>query len=89
MNEEKAESTEHNEHGTQAVVVEEPKAPEMTAAGLRIYPTSFTPAKAHIETSRIPTAKLSGLEIEVAHVVIFVLLTVFLFIGMWKRAGQR
>jgi hypothetical protein len=65
------------------------RLPETNADGVKIYPTSFLPAKAHMEPSRIPTAKLSGLGIEVSHVIIFLLLTVFLFIGMWKRPGQR
>lgn len=67
----------------------EPKLPETDANGIKVYPTSFLPAKSHMEISRIPTAKMSGFEIEVSHVVIFVLLTVFLFIGMWKRPGAR
>lgn len=66
-----------------------PKEPETTPAGLKVYPTSFLPAKSHIEPSRIPTAKMSGLTIEVSHVLIFVLLTVFLFLGMWKKSGHR
>jgi hypothetical protein len=66
-------------------------APEATvnSQGLKVYPTSFLPAKSHMEPSRIPTAKLSGLGIEVTHVVIFLVLTVFLFIGMWKRPNHR
>lgn len=67
----------------------QPREAEMTASGIKVYPTSFVPAKAYMEPSRIPTAKLSGLEIEVVHVIIFVLLTVFLFIGMWKRPNHR
>ena len=66
-----------------------PKAPEVTPEGIKIYPTSFLPAKSYMETSRIPTAKLSGLEIEISHVVIFFLLTFFLFIGMWKKPNSR
>jgi hypothetical protein len=92
MNETKTENTEHTEQhtGHEAVVVDEtPKGPEMTADGLKLYPTSFLPQKSHMEPSRIPTAKMSGFEIEVAHVVIFFILTIGLFYSMWKRPNKR
>lgn len=66
-----------------------PQEATINSQGLKVYPTSFLPAKSHIEPSRIPTAKLSGLGIEVSHVVIFLVLTVFLFWGMWKRPNHR
>lgn len=84
------ETTEHSEHhAAPAAAVEMPKEPELTKDGLKIYPTSFLPQKSHIEPSRIPTARMSGLEIEVAHVVIFFLLTIALFYSMWKRPNKR
>ena len=88
MNETKTENTEHaTEH---AVVAQElPKEPETTEAGLKIYPISFLPEKSHMEPSRIPTAKMTGLQIEVAHVIIFFALTIALFYSMWKRPNKR
>lgn len=66
-----------------------PVVPEVLANGVKVYPTSFIPLKAPIEPSRLPTAQMSNLQIEVIHVIIFVLLTVGLFIGMWKRPNLR
>jgi hypothetical protein len=82
-------TVEHAEHAEAAPVQEQPKLPETTPDGTKVYPTSFLPAKSHMEVSRIPTAKLTGFEIEVTHVVIFVLLTVFLFIGMWRKSSAK
>jgi hypothetical protein len=59
------------------------------APAVKVYPTSFLPSKAHLESTRIPTLKMSGLGIEVSHVIIFIGLTIFLFIGIWKRPNHR
>nr|BDT28813.1 hypothetical protein BHI3_22790 [Bacteriovorax sp. HI3] len=67
----------------------QPPEPEVNADGIKIYPTSFIPAKAHMEPSRVPTAKMTGLQIEVLHVVIFFVLTIGLFISMWKKPNER
>lgn len=88
MNETKTENTEHSAEHT-VVAQELPKEPETTEAGLKIYPTSFLPEKSLMEPSRIPTAKMSGFEIEVIHVVIFIGLIFFLFLGMWKHPNKR
>ena len=84
-------NTENTEHTTeQAVVAQEVvKDFETTPAGLRIFPTSFLPQKSIMETSRIPTAKMTGFQIEVVHVVIFIALTFFLFYTNWKRPNKR
>lgn len=77
---------------TKSVKVEElpqPPQPEITASGVKIYPTSFVPVKAPMEPSRLPTTVMTGLQIEVIHVVIFFLLTFVLFMGMWKRPNSR
>lgn len=66
-----------------------PKELETTPGGLKVYPTSFLPEKSHIEPSRIPTAKMTGFQIEVAHVIIFFALTIGLFYSMWKRPNKR
>jgi hypothetical protein len=92
MNETKTENTEQAQNATghaAEVVQVMPKEPETTAEGLKVYPTSFLPQKSHMEPSRIPTAKMSGLEIEVIHVIIFFILTIGLFYSMWKRPNKR
>lgn len=85
----KTENTEHATGHAAEVAQEMPKEPETTPEGLKIYPTSFLPQKSHMEPSRIPTAKMSGFEIEVAHVIIFFILTIGLFYSMWKRPNKR
>lgn len=84
MSENKTENSEH-----QQIAQVTPKKMETTASGGKIFPTSFLPEKSHMEPSRIPTAKMTGFQIEVIHVILFFLLTFALFYGMWKRAGSR
>jgi hypothetical protein len=76
-------------HHQEAVVVELPKGPTVNENGVMIYPTSFIPTKAHMDASRIPTEMISGLQIEVIHVIIFLILTFGLFYSMWKRPNVR
>lgn len=66
-----------------------PPEPVTNENGVTIYPTSFMPAKAQMDPSRIPTALMSGLSIEVIHVVLFFLITWVLFVSMWKKPNQR
>ena len=66
-----------------------PPGPTVTAEGIKVYPTSFLPVKSQMEPSRVPKTIMTGLQIEVIHVIIFFALTFFLFIGMWKTAGKR
>jgi hypothetical protein len=70
-------------------VPELPKEPTINADGIKIYPTSFLPSKSHMDPSRIPHEKISGLTIEVLHVIIFFALTIGLFYSMWKRPNVR
>ena len=66
-----------------------PAEPVTNEQGITIYPTSFIPARGHMEPSRIPTAKMSGLSIEVIHVGVFFLLIWVLFYQMWKKPNER
>jgi hypothetical protein len=77
------------DHKTTPAAPEVAPQPVINADGIKIYPTSFVPVKAHMEPSRIPTAQLSNLQIEVIHVGVFLALTVFLFISMWKKPNVR
>ena len=65
------------------------KEPVVNADGIKIYPTSFLPVKSLMEPSRIPTAKMTGFQIEVVHVIIFFALIYVLFVGMWKTPNKR
>ena len=79
-----------NETKTEALTAQNVEAgPETTAEGLKVYPTSFLPVKSKMEPSRIPTAKMTGLQIEVIHVIIFFALTIGLFYSMWQRPNKR
>lgn len=77
------------DHKTAPAAPEVPPAPVVNADGVKIYPTSFLPVKSHMEPSRVPTAQLSNIQIEVIHVLVFFALTIFLFISMWKKPNVR
>ena len=66
-----------------------PPEPTINADGVKIYPTSFLPVKSKMDPSRIPQEKMSGLTIEVLHVIIFFALTIGLFYSMWKKPNVR
>jgi hypothetical protein len=68
---------------------ETPPVPTVTPEGIKVYPTTFLPSKSIMEPSRTPTKTMTGFQIEVIHVIIFIVLTLALFLGMWKKAGQR
>lgn len=57
--------------------------------GVKVYPTSFIPAKAVLH---LPKKSLIAMElehIEGIHIAFFIGLTLFLFIGLWKRPDLR
>ncbi|MBC7428751.1 MAG: hypothetical protein H7336_09090 [Bacteriovorax sp.] len=84
-----SEATKDIHHAEVASTPELPKEPTVNADGIKIYPTSFIPGKAHMNDSRIPTEKLDGLTIEILHVIIFFVLTIGLFYSMWKKPNVR
>ncbi len=63
-----------------------PPGPILTAEGIKVYPTSWIPMKAPLEPSRIPTAQLANLHIEVIHVIMFFLMILGLYWSMWGSA---
>jgi hypothetical protein len=81
----------HQVQGTShEVVTYNPKMPEpQMINGVKVYPTSFIPAKAELHYPKKMLAELHVLHIEGVHVVIFFLLTFAMFIGMWKRPNLR
>ena len=84
-----SEATKDSHHAEAPPAPELPKAPVVNADGIKIYPTSFIPSKAHMDNSRIPTEKLDGLSIEVIHVILFFILTIGLFYSVWKKPNVR
>ncbi|RPJ79109.1 MAG: hypothetical protein EHM20_02265 [Alphaproteobacteria bacterium] len=71
-----------------AVVEATPVAPQMIN-GIKVYPTSYLPAKSVLETPRKALVEMHILHIEGIHIVMFFVITFVLFIGMWKRPNLR
>jgi hypothetical protein len=57
--------------------------------GVKIFPTSYIPARAELHAPKEKMIELKEWHIEGIHIFIFLLLTVGLFIGMWKRPNLR
>ncbi len=68
---------------------EMPPAPVINEQGIKIYPTSWVPQKGPLEPSRVPTAQLTNLQIEVIHVVVFGLIVLALYWSMWVKAKMN
>lgn len=77
------------DNNTTPVAPEQVAQQEAAPAAVKVYPTSFISVKGPMEPSRVPKAQLSGFQIEVIHVAIFFILTIFLFISMWKKPNVR
>lgn len=52
------------------------------------YPASIVPVKAKLEPLRPTASELSTMSVEVIHVFVFVLITAFIFLSMWKEAKK-
>ena len=65
-----------------------PPQPQMLN-GVKIYPPSFVPAKGTLHLPRKSLISMEIHHIEGIHIVCFLSLTFFLFIGMWKRPNLR
>lgn len=82
---------EHNNaapvHGM-AETIKLPAGPEMIE-GVKVYPPSFIPTKAVLHQPKKMLVSMDILHIEGIHIAFFICCTIFLFIGMWKRAGLR
>lgn len=67
-----------------------PKMPEpQIINGVKVYPTSYVPARAELHLPKPMMAEMKEWHIEAVHVVVFFLVLFFLFIGPWKRPDQR
>lgn len=69
-------------------VVDAPREPEVIN-GVKVYPPSWVPVKSVLVAPKPMKSSLSLIDIEVTHVIIFIAITIFLFIGMWKRPNLR
>ena len=47
-------------------------------------PTSFVPVKAELAMMKPSDTKLEGFHIEAIHIIMFVVILAFLFLGVWK-----
>jgi len=75
-----------NEHGG----TWNPKQPEpQIINGVKVYPTSFIPAKAELHYPKKMLVEMSHWHIEAVHIVVFFIVLIALFIGPWKRPNQR
>jgi hypothetical protein len=57
--------------------------------GVKVYPPSYIPQKAVLQMPKKSLIAMKIEHIEGIHIIIFFALTVFLFIGMWKRPDLR
>ena len=72
------------------VVTYNPKIPEpQIINGIKVFPTAYIPAKAQLHPPKKMLAEMQEWHIEGIHIVIFFVLTIGLFIGMWKRPNLR
>lgn len=71
--------------------VEAPVAPPepQIINGVKVYPTSYIPVKAVLHFPKKTLIAMELEHIEGIHIAFFLGLTVFLFIGMWKRPDLR
>ena len=72
-----------------AAVTTTPAAPAPQVEGVKIHPTSFLAAKTEIVPPKKMLAELQEWHIETVHIIIFFVLIICLFIGMWKRPNLR
>jgi len=70
-----------------------PKAFEAPQAeivnGVKVFPTSYIPARAQLRLPKKMMVELQEWHIEGIHIVIFLLLTVGLFITKWNKPDLR
>lgn len=69
-------------------VTSEVTAESVVKAADGSYPASIVPVKAKLEPLRPTASELSTMSVEVIHVFVFVLITVFIFLSMWKESKK-
>lgn len=76
------------QHSASDVPAPVARQPEMLN-GVKVYPPSFVPAKAALHTPKKALIYMDLIHIEGMHIGFFILCTIFLFYGMWKRPNLR
>lgn len=67
-----------------------PKMPEpQVINGVKVYPTSYIPAKAELHFPKPMLVEMKEWHIEAVHIAVFFLVLIFLFISPWKRPNKR
>lgn len=81
-----AEHVAGGEHGA----VYNPKMPEpQIINGVKVYPTSYIPARAELHYPKKMLVEMQEWHIEVVHILVFFIVLFALFIGPWKRPNHR
>lgn len=71
-------------------VTYDPKMPEpQMVNGVKVFPTSYIPAKAVLHTPKKMLVEMQEWHIEGIHIAIFFAITIGLFLGVWKRPNFR
>jgi len=79
---------EHDSTGTALITTGTPPAPQVIN-GVKEFPTSYIPLKAVLHYPKKTLVSMEIEHIEGIHIACFLSITIFLFIGMWKRANLR
>lgn len=79
---------EEGAHHEAAPLVIAPPEPQIIN-GVKVYPTSYIPIKAVLHYPKKLLVSMELEHIEGIHIAFFLGITVFLFIGMWKRPDLR
>ena len=79
---------ENDTKGADLVTTGTPPAPQVIN-GVKEFPTSYIPLKAVLHHPKKTLISMEIEHIEVIHIACFLGLTIFLFIGMWKRQNLR
>jgi hypothetical protein len=72
-------------HGTNDLALVATPGPE-SVNGVKVYPPSYMPAKTVLHMPKKALVTMETIHIEGIHIAVFLLITFFLFIGMWKRS---
>ncbi len=75
--------------GKETIATETVIAEEIVQMVDGAFPSSIKPVKAQLEPLRPTAAEMSTISVEVIHVFVFVVITAFVFLSMWKDATKK
>lgn len=75
--------------GKETIATETAIAEEIVQKVDGAFPSSIKPVKAQLEPLRPTAAEMSTISVEVIHVFVFVVITAFVFLSMWKDATKK